>query len=217
MSEYPIELEIRGEISARDIPRLRKKLVQLGFTPASTTRRTSLMSFGIVSAYHNALNEQKSDDVDVRCRITNGQAEIVAKVGKTSAANRVEMSVSVSSDDLFKFAKLFGALPFFNKVGSRVMENFERDNITVSLASSIPSKRSYIEIERMTTRVREASDLCVLRALARELNITLWETHQAFIDFCDLLTKYDDWSFVGNAADMKRLKADIKKTRSNQV
>lgn len=217
MSDHPIELEIRGEIAPKDIPGLRKRLLGLGYKPVSTTRRTMVMSFGTVSASGLNWDEKKKDEVDVRCRVTNGKAEVVAKIGRTSANNRVEVSVPVPVEEMLKFAQLFGAMPLFTKAGSRHTENFKKGTITVSLVSSIPSKLSYIEIERMTTREKETKDLVVLRALAKELGITLWETHQQYIDFCSLLTKTDDWAFEGSAADMKKLKADIKKTKSDRA
>lgn len=217
MSEHPIELEIRGEISPKELLALRKKLLGLGYKPSSTTRRTMVMSFGTVSASGLHWDEKKKDEIDVRCRVTNGSAEVVAKIGRTSAHNRVEVSVPVSVEEMLKFAQLFGAMPLFTKAGSRHTENFKKGTITVSLVSSIPSKLAYIEIERMTTRAKEAADLVVLRALAKELGVTLWETHQQYLDFCNVLTKKDDWEFGGSAADVKKLKADIKKTKSDRA
>ena len=217
MLEHPIELEIRGEISPTAIPELRKKLLKRGFKSISTTRRTMVMSFGTVAARGLNWDEKKQDEIDVRCRITNGKAEVVTKIGRTSAANRIEVSVPVSLEEMFRFSQLFGAMPLFTKAGSRQTENFKKGTITVSLVSSIPSKLSYIEIERMTTREKEEADLVVLRDLAKDLSIDLWETHQQYIDFCSLLTKQDDWAFEGTKEDIKRLKGDIKKTGADRV
>ena len=217
MSEHPIELEIRAIITPKTIPPLRKKLLGLGFKSVSLARRTMVMSFGTVSAHGLDWDEHKKDEIDVRCRITNGKAEVVTKIGRTSAANRVEIGVPVSLDQMLGFSQLFGAMPLFTKVGSRQTENFKKGTITISIVSSIPSKLSYIEIERMTTREKEKKDLVVLRALAKDLGLTLIETHQEYIDFCGLLTKKDDWRFEGTAADVKRLKADIKKTKSDRA
>ncbi len=217
MSEHPIELEIRGIIDPKMIPVLRKKLLGMGYKVTSNTRRTSVMSFGTVSASGVGWDEGKKDEMDVRCRVTNGRAEVVAKIGRVSAANRVEVTVPVSFDDMLKFARLFGAMPLFTKAGSRLTENLKKGTITISIVTSIPSQLSYVEIERMTTREKEAADLKVLHALAKELGIALVKTHQEYLDFCSLLTKKDDWVFSGSAADMKRLKADIKKTKSNKA
>lgn len=215
MQKPTVELEIRGEIKPTEITILRQRLKKLGFKATTTTRRTSVMSFGTASASGLGWNHKKKDEVDVRCRMTNGQAEVVTKIGRTSAANRIEVSVPVSKEDLLRFARLFGAMPLFTKVGSRVTENFEKDDVTVSLVSSIPSLLSYIEIERMTTREKEAGDLKILQAIAKDLYVTLWRTHKQFIDFCARLTKEDDWEFAGTDADLKRLEQDIRTTKSH--
>lgn len=217
MSKNPIELEIRAIINHETIPELRQKLIKQGFKPVSTTRRTMVMSFGTASASGLNWDEGKKDEIDVRCRVTNGKAEVVAKIGRTSAANRVEVSVPVSIDDMLKFAQLFGAMPLFSKVGSRQTENFKKGTITASIVTALPSKLSYIELERMTTREKESADLNVLQALAKELGVTLIKNHAEYLKFCDQLSKYDDWVFEGTAADLKKVKSDIKKTMSDKA
>ena len=216
MSEPSIELEIRGEIRPKDVTFLQKRLIALGFTHRSSTRRTSVMSFGTVSAAGRGWNQHKKDEVDTRCRITNGEAEVVTKVGLTSAHNRVEVSVPVSKEDLFRFAQLFGAMPFYTKVGSRRTENYTKGDITVSLVCS-PSKLAYIEIERMTTRKKEQQDLLVLQALARDLGVLLWKSHMEYQTFCDQLTEQDDWSFQGTKADLKRLASEMRGIKSDRT
>lgn len=213
---HPIELEIRGEIPVRKIPSLMKKLLTLGFRRDTTTRRTSVMSFGTISCIKNDLGRKTgktSDEVDVRCRITNGRAEIVGKLGTTHAASRVEIGIPIAPDDLPRFAQLFGAMPFFTKVGSKITENFTRNGITVSLVKS-PSGLAYIEMEKMTTRKTEREDLSELRCLADALAVNIWKTRQAFLDFCNRLTERDDWIFTGTATDIKRLKLEIKNAGS---
>lgn len=217
MSKKPIELEIRAIVDHKTIPELRKKLLKQGFKSVSTTRRTMVMSFGTVSASGLNWDEHKKDEIDVRCRVTNGKAEVVAKIGRTSAANRVEVSVPVSIDDMLKFAQLFGAMPLFSKVGSRQTENFKKGTITASIVTAIPSKLSYIELERMTTRENEAVDLQVLQTLAKDLDLKLIKSHAEYLRLCDQLSKHDDWVFEGTMADIKKVKADIKKTKSNQA
>ncbi len=215
---HPVELEIRGEISVRNISSMAKKLLSFGFHRSSTTRRTSVMSFGTVTCIKNdrqRITGKVRDIVDIRCRITDGHAEVVGKIGPTNAANRVEISVPVSFDDLSRFAQLFGAMPFFTKVGSKITENFVKDDITVSLVRS-PSGLAYIEIEKMATRKSEQKNLAELHRLASALNVDIWKTRQAFLDFCNLLTERDDWIFTGTPADLKRLTREIKKSGSNR-
>ncbi len=216
MSEHPIELEIRAVIDPKSIPALGKTLLSLGFKSVSKTRRTMVMFFGTVSASGLNWDEGKKDEVDIRCRVTNGKAEVVTKVGRTSAANRIETSVPVSLVDMLKFAQSYATMPLMSKVGSRQTENFKKGTITVSIVSAVPSKLSYIELERMTTRKKEGADLKVLQALAKTLDLNLIKTHEEYLELCDQLSKGDDWVFRGTVTDIKRLKADIKKTGSDK-
>jgi adenylate cyclase class IV len=207
-----IELEIRGEIRAKEIPEIGKRLIKLGFRHASTTKRTSVMSFGSVRGERGG-RLLGSEQVDVRCRITNGHAEIVAKIGRTSAANREEVAIPVTLNNLCAFSRMFGAMPFFTKVGSRSTWNYIKGSIVISLVRS-PSYLAYIELEKMTDRDHEATDLVHLKTLAKQLGIQLWKSHDAFVRFCARLTKQDDWVFQGTDADVKRLMRDIKRTGS---
>jgi adenylate cyclase class IV len=177
-----------------------------------------MMSFGTTSASGLNWGDQTvKDEVDVRCRVTNGKAEIVTKIGRVSAANRVEVSVPVSIDDMLKFTRLFGAMPFLSKVGSRYTENFKKGGTVVSLVASHSKKLCYIEIERMTTREKEQADLVILHAVAKDLGVEIWNAHQQFLDFSTRLTEQEDWIFKGTADDVKRMKAEIKKMKSDKV
>lgn len=213
MNHHPIELEIRGEIAHRKLETVAKRLKEHGFRLKNSTRRTSVMSFGNIDGIGREGKSTGKGQVDVRCRITNGKAEVVAKIGETHASNRVEISKPVSLKDMLIFARMFGAMNFFTKVGSKKTQNFVKGNVVISLVES-PSKLAYIEIEKMTDREHEAEDQKELETLAKELNINLWKTRQQFLDFCDQLTKRDDWEFHGSEEDIERLKKEIKKTRS---
>ncbi len=215
-SHHPIEVEIRGEVSVKKIPALARKLATLGFTHASSTKRTSVMSFGTVSCGANdrhRVKGKKRDGIDIRCRVTNGRAEVVAKIGQTDAANRVEIAIPVSQSDMIHFAQLFGATPLFTKVGSKKTDNFSKDGVVVSLVTS-PSGLAYVEIEMMSTRKRERKDIKTLHALAKVLDLHLWKTRAAFLTFCNKLTKRDDWMFEGTPTQIKRLTHEIAQTGS---
>ena len=116
---------------------------------------------------------------------------------------------------MIRFARLFGAMGFYTKVGSRCTENYVRGAFTVSLVSS-PSGLAYIEIEKMSTKEREHEGGKEVREVAQELGVTLWKTRQQFLTFCDQLTARDDWEFFGTEEDVKRLRAEIRKTGSGK-
>lgn len=214
MPSHPIELEIRGEIRAADIPHISKRLQNQGFKKISTTRRTSVMFFGSVSGYRMGDKRGKEEYVDIRCRITNGDAEVVTKIGK-DVTNRIEIAKPVNLADLIAFSRMFAAMGFFAKVGSKFTENFQRGSLVVSLVKS-PSGLAYIELEKMTNRQRERKDREELTRAAQEIGVHILKTRKQFIAFCDRLTREDDWMYRGTPSDVKRLKAEIRSMGSGR-
>jgi hypothetical protein len=210
-----IELEIRGEVTKREIPALKKRILALGFTHDSSTRRTSIMSFGhVIPNPERKVIEERF--VDIRCRITNGIMELVEKLGPLNAHNRKEISVPIKTlDDLFALGKFFGAMPFWSKVGSRLNDNFINGKICITLTQSV-SGYAYIEIEKITDRAHEERDHVILKKIADELGILLWKTKEELCTFCDRLDQIEDWRFYGTDADIKRLKKEIKKIGSDR-
>ena len=197
---------LRGEIRP-DFPRIRKQLSVLGFRRANATRRLSVMFFGVVHGYRKGGNTGGKEHVDLRCRITNGDAEIVTKVGK-DVTSRLEIRRAVSHEDLVAFSQMFAAMGFFGKVGSKLTENFQHGSILISLVQS-PSGLAYIELEKMTDQNNERKDRKELVRVARAIDVRIWKSQKEFRAFCDQLTTQDDWKYCGSPADVKRLKREI--------
>ena len=213
-----IELEIRGEITLKEIPGLVTRLKALGFRSTGETRRTSVMSFGDVSMFDRDKKKHGGPtftQIDNRCRITNGKCEVVTKIGLTHASNRLEIGQLVDFRNFLTFAQMFGSMGFFTKVGSKVTKNFRRGSINIALVKS-PSGLAYIEIEKMSDRAREKNDLRELKKIATELNIQLWTSRKQFLDFCQKLTDRDDWRFYGHPQDLAKLKKEIQRAGSNK-
>lgn len=208
-----IEVEIRAEIKPHDVGRVEKKLKTLGFKIASTTNRTSVMSFGMTDAQGRGWNKHKKKDVDIRCRVTNGKAEVVVKTGETHLSNRLELSSDVSMEQFYQFAAMVASTGLFTKVGSKMTKNYKKGSVVVSIVQS-PSGITYVEIERMSTRVLEKKTLNQLQELANALELHVIESRKAFLELCERLTRIDDWEFNGTPQDLKRLKKEIEKVGS---
>ncbi len=214
-SSHPIELEIRGELKREEIPAFIKRLIKKCFRHHSTTRRTSVMSFGVTEATGRGWKVDKREEVDLRCRITNGKAEVVTKIGISDAPNRLEICQPVTLKEMLTFARMFGSMGFFTKVGSKVTRNYKKGRIVVSIAES-RSGITYVEIEKMTDRQHENKDLDTLKKLAHDLELTLFPSREVFLELCTRLTKQDDWEFTGNDADLERLQKEIKMFKSDR-
>lgn len=199
-----IEVELRGEIKASDIPLIAKNLTKRGFHIEKNYRRTMAMSFGWVQGNDEQMNKTSPQWADLRCRMTNGEGEIMCKIGEPTAHNRREISVPVSKKDFLRFAEMFGAMGFFTKVGTREAIAYRKGKIQVALVKSA-SGLAYVELEIMSDRAHEEKDVETLRTLARELELKLWPGEKEFFAFCDRLTKQDDWVFKSTPTDVKRL------------
>lgn len=209
MAKKDIEVELRGEIRVADIPKIEQTLRAHGFKIEKSYRRTMAMSFGWVQGNGERMQKSAPQWADLRCRMTNGKGEIMCKIGKASAHNRREISVPVNTQDFLRFAEMFGAMGFFTKVGTREAIAYRKGKIQVALVQS-PSGLAYVELEIMSDRAHEKQDVAVLRALAKELGLTLWPSEKEFFAFCDKLTRRDDWRFKGTPADIKRLTRAIR-------
>lgn len=209
MLNNPIELELRGEINFDEIPTFETRLRRLGFRKQAITRRVSVMSFGYTSPNKTGQRTPPQTEIDLRCRVTNGKAEVVAKIGATHAANRLEITQPIRPRDLPNWARLFGSLGFFTKVGSKTTINYRRKDISIAIVQS-PSRIVYIELEKMSNKQNEHKDLKELYALAKRLTLPLLKNRAAFLELCQRLTKQDDWEFHGTPKDLQRLKKEIK-------
>ncbi len=199
-----IEVELRGEIRAGDIPALGRRLKTMGFKLEKQYHRTMAMSFGWVQGNDEKMKKTSPQWADLRCRMTNGKGEIMCKIGEPTAHNRREISVPVSKTDFLRFAEMFGAMGFFTKVGTREAVTYRKGSIQAALVKSA-SGLAYVELEIMSDRAHEKKDVATLRKLAQELELTLWPGEKEFFAFCDRLTKQDDWLFKSTPADIKRL------------
>ncbi len=191
-----IELELRGECT-KTFDELKARLDALGSGRYEV--RTMVMFFGEVAGR----------GVDLRCRVTNGDAEVVVKVGEYHAHNRRETSVEVNTEQMIGFARIFAAMGFENaKVGTRESFEYATDGMDVSLVRGM-SGLAYIEFEKLVSGDEVDRERPLLEALARKLGVRLWTTGEEYYAFCKRLTDDEDWRFTGSSADVARLKEQI--------
>ena len=207
---HPIELELRAELRPNQCDAVAAALVREGFLVRETARRTMLMSFGRIGRIAED-EDQGVSETDIRCRITNGNAEVVVKIGGVHAHDRKEISTPISAEALPAFARVIAALNMCHKVGSRTTHNYVRGEIIASIVSS-PSGLAYLELEKMSDEAHAEQDRNELTALAELLGVTLMPGREAFIDFCNRLTQQDDWRFQGSEEDVTRFMQEIKNT-----
>ena len=191
-----IELELRGECT-NTFDDLKARLDVLA--KGRHERRVMVMFFGEVAG----------KGVDIRCRVTNGVGEIVAKMGEYHAHDRREVSVSASAEQVVGFAKMFAAMGFSNaKVGTREMWKYEIDGIEVALVRGM-SGLAYIEFEKIVLPDRVDEERPSLESLAERLEVTLWKTGEEYYAFCKRLTDDEDWKFSGSEEDVVKFEKSM--------
>lgn len=209
---HPIELEVRAEIREEESALVTAALLERGFVVKNEARRTMLMSFGQIGRIAED-DHQEMIETDIRCRITNGDAEVVVKLGSVHAHDRKEISTPIPGEALPAFARVIGALNMFHKVGSRITKNYTRGEIIASVVSS-RSGLSYLELEKISDEAHAEADRAELVALAKELGVVLIPGREAFLDLCARLTERDDWRFQGSEEEIERFMTEIKNTGS---
>ena len=198
-NEKNIELEIRAEISKEEFQSLFNQLKRK-YRLVEEKDRMSVMFFG-------SMNE---DRMDVRVRITNGKAEVVAKKGDFHEHNRIEVAQDITPDQFIGLVKLVSLFNFeVNvKVGPRKSVDFNLgDGIIFSLADA-GGKYFYIEIEKMTNREEEENDRNELDKIAKDLGLKIIGKEE-FHDLCKRLDVEVDWEFLGKEEDYERLKKEL--------
>lgn len=206
-----IELELRGECTD-DFEALKARLDALA--EPCHEMRTMVMFFGEVAG----------EGVDIRCRVTNGKAEVVTKVGDYHAHDRREIAVDVTVEQVVAFAKLFAVMGFTSKsgsapgknnakVGTRESWEYQIDGVDVSLVRGMSGK-AYVEFERLVDLEGLEGQKQELEALAHKLEVNLWTTGEEYYAFCRHFTELEDWKFTGSDKDMVRLKQEIHQQNS---
>lgn len=194
-----IELELRAEIKNKDFKKILELLKNKGEL-ISETHRLSVMFFG----------KNGKNVFDIRVRITNGESEVVIKRGIMHSHDRVETSQAISKNQFMGMVKIFNQLGFDSKVGERETFNFDfGDGVIASLVSA--KKISYIELEKMSSKVDIDKNNEQLKIIANILGVKIIETSSEFNDLCDRLDKNVDWNFLGTNSCYKKLETVLKK------
>jgi len=106
-----IEVESRGPLSMEDFARAKNFLEKNGRFKGEN-KRLSLMYFR--NKFPKDMTEIKDEKVDLRIRVTNGQAELVLKYGTFSASDsRKEISIFFAQTDIEKYIDLLALLDWY--------------------------------------------------------------------------------------------------------
>lgn len=197
-----IELELRAEVNLRQ----REKLIsylRARRVPFVRTRRLSVLFFGKTNGH----------EIDIRVRITNGQAEVVIKKGGFHAHDRMELTQPIATEQFLGMVWLFEQLFTRIKVAERETVNYQLGRgmtIAVVRAGHIV----YVELEKITDRGYYRRDYRRLTELAEKFGLTIIHSRRAFNELCDRLTTQVDWTFRPTARYHTKLARIFRRYRS---
>lgn len=195
-----IEVELRAEIQKKDIPKLIKKVTELGSLVSHTSRLSVL--------FHGRINEVESD---IRVRTKNKQeAEIVIKRGDFHSHDRTEESIKIKPTEFLQYVSLFSTMGFSSKVIER--ENLNYDLGKGVLLSIVKAKNiAYVEIEKMSDVKNKLEDTKLLKSILSLLNLNEIKNKSEFDELCVRLSKHSDWEFDSNLKNIKKLEKYLSK------
>ncbi len=124
------EVELRGTISLKEYERLKYTFEKEG-TVLGSSRLFSIMYSGL----------DLTNEVDLRCRITNKIAELVVKTGQQDSSSREETTFKFDKNEFLNVVTLLSKLGYNKGVGGiRVSERYVYKNVEFSLVKPIALK-----------------------------------------------------------------------------
>jgi hypothetical protein len=189
-----IELEYRVEIPS-GLFKETLDTFQKQYELESHTKRLSYMGFW----------SSPEKQFDARVRITNGESEVVLKIGDLDSHDRTELSQTISKDQISGFMRMFSRIASENYIAERETYNFRTpDNVVISLVTA--GTVCYIEYELLSQAENVEANNLTLKKLIENHGFTPLDK----AGFKALNQKLDeaDWSFTDTQDQVKRF-ADI--------
>lgn len=134
------EIEYRARLTEEQSQEIAKKL-EKQFGKPKEKKRFSFMAFG----------ETKTCTFDIRIRITNGEAEMVYKIGAFHASDRVEIPQVITPEQMPGLIRQVAQLTDDTKLGHRRSLVFfdQEQNIEYAIVEAAPVY--YLEVEKLVS------------------------------------------------------------------
>lgn len=178
-----IEVEVRGQLTAEEYERISSLLERKG--EKKTEKHRLLIDY---STFLPGGIEKRTKDI--RVRVTNGQPEIVLKLGSWGGTeSRKELSVHPREGEFDTLVEIFGHLGYEKGIlavrNSRV---YDYRGIEFALVE-VPGHSYYFEAEKMAHEHDDADAvLAELTSTCESLGLTVF-SKEAFFDYIHVLNK----------------------------
>ncbi len=175
-----IEVEHRGLISSKEFEKLKSFFTKEGKF-LGQKKRFSM----ILNTSHKTVREVKDDPVDLKIRVTNGQAEVAFKYGKWSGKDaRKEFNFDFETEkfaDFMEFLKLIGFSKFV------LMANTKYDYLYRGVVFSlveVPNWGHYFEAEILTDENNVVKADQIINSGLKKLGLKILD-EEGFYDLLD--------------------------------
>jgi len=213
MSEYmqndkKIEVEVRGLLSKREYSRVVEKLKKEGELVKNFKR--------ILIAYSTFTEGNTSD---IRCRITDDEPELIAKVGEQSSLNREEIEVKLAKGAFVDAVKFMKALGYSKGIISlRLSERYMFKGVEFTIVRPIIIRGNlkkvhsiYYEAEKLSDEKDIEDAKANVVSVIDELKLKIFAEHKKDIESSNLLSKSSFYEYVEQLNKEANAEADFTK------
>ena len=178
-----IEVEVRGSLPKEKVQELKTLFSTKGKLKESKKRLLIDYSAFIPG---QGLGER---DKDIRLRMTNGQPEIIVKLGNWGVdERREEISIKTEKGSFEELVKAFAAMNLKKgMMAIRESEVYDYNGIEFAIVT-VPNHSYYFEAEKMSSEENSKDDHQEILKVCKELGLEPFD-QKGFLDYIALLNK----------------------------
>lgn len=186
-----IELEYRVLVPVEAASVTLSKLKQ-DYELISQTRRVSHMAFW----------KSEGRQFDVRVRITNGESEVVLKIGDLHSHERIELAQPIERSQIIGLTRIFSNIADQNYIAERETFNFRTESgVVLSFVKS--GDVTYIEYEMLSDEQTAENNKNTILNLIKEHGFEPLD--EAGFDELNKMLDDTDWSFEDKQESFEKL------------
>jgi len=188
-----VEVEFRGLLSKKDYNRIIEKLRKEGKLIKKFKR--------LLLAYSTF---KEGNTSDIRCRITDDEPELIAKVGEQSSSKREEIEVKLAKGNFVEAVKFMNALGYSKGMLSlRVSERYIFKGVEITIVKPIALRNNlkkvhsiYYEAEKLSNEENVEETKASITSIINELNLKIFVEHKKDIKNSNLLSKDSFYEYI---------------------
>jgi hypothetical protein len=203
-----VEVEFRGLLSKNDYNRVIEKLRKEGKLIKKFKR--------LLLAYSTF---KEGNTSDIRCRITDDEPELIAKVGEQSSSKREEIEVKLAKGNFVEAVKFMNALGYSKAMLSlRVSERYIFKGVEITIVKPIILKNNlkkihsiYYEAEKLSNEESVEETKASITSVINELNLKIFVEHKKDIGNSNLLSKGSFYEYIDQLNKEANVEVDFTK------